>query len=1091
MPDLATTPVSHVSQARKYLDLGSEEGPFLTVREATAHLQMLEDGMEVKLDPELHATAKHQMIVSACTDYDPETNEYKWRPVWNTKISDLGVYGVGVRLYFAFLLQMGFLFLLCSIITSPMLDYYIHGSMVLDTSSVDTWLASLSIANLGACEAGVCVTNEDFSERCARNKFPCVDQLKFVTEVLGIVDAIAIILFISWSIFFKFYWIPFVSDGGYSQMYGPADFTVNVPILPRRLGVSHKEYEALLKEHFRTLLQSMTTEVVDSSAIVDVSLVRKYDGAISLLMQKEASLMKQRALIVRKRREERKGNPKSIVRAESFHRAAMTHAKQMLKLESRLSNVATKTDAERDVIQAFVSFKCLHHCHLVLRSYRFSNWTLCRLFQNRRLRFHGHRLKVSTACPPIDVNWENLDLAIWNRACRKISVFLAILALLVICSLFLLYFRWISPSDTVEVSTELTWIVKSTAVSNVSCLRICDLQLFGDPTCADDSDTSDTWDLVKAFDANRDYSPAQWQLSNTTCSSYWRAPVCNGPNPCANGTSQDWLGFQFNSSRQVGCMQITLMAASLANVLQLYSCASSPPETINRSCWSIEDNCKPMYPIQFLWPENTSTHIAFQSTLHQVAQDTACSSQIPYSVAKQRYDSFPSNSAERVIDALLKCYCIQQEQIQGTWFGAPPFSTEEQNVCSDFNQNDRWRMARLFGSAAVILIINHIFIQVYPGMVRWERNDSASKDAISQFWKLLLLLLVNTGVLILLVNAYLKDVTPAIFPLSMFSIGTGSYYDFNATWYASIGATLCIVILGQVLMTAVPAIVNSICLHRLCIWCRGRQEVIQERLDGVYELPEWNLPIRLAQSMLIVWVIFTYSSAMPVLYILGFCYCFMVFWLDKWLLLRWSKQPDAYTASIIEACTHFFPVVAIFHVAIACWTLGNQTLFPSGWSALKPLAEGLFGATSRWYQAATQAYLRANYSSQQEIQGDNLKTRLVDFSREGCEVLFLILLALCIYFIILFGWLTILEPFVTTFSPSFRRCNKKPRQPQTWERSVEARQMEGTLCSYQLRNHPKYGSAILALNQKDIKAASLGFMSDARHTEEACVEMLL
>lgn len=67
---------------------------------------------------------------------------------------------------------------------------------------------------------------------------------------------------------------------------------------------------------------------------------------------------------------------------------------------------------------------------------------------------------------------------------------------------------------------------------------------------------------------------------------------------------------------------------------------------------------------------------------------------------------------------------------------------------------------------------------------------------LSQFWKLFLAQMVNTALLVLLVNASL-EIPPVLQFLRVLQIGSGQFDELSVTWYVSVGTGICLTIFIQ------------------------------------------------------------------------------------------------------------------------------------------------------------------------------------------------------------------------------------------------------------------------------------------------------
>lgn len=265
--------------------------------EARRHLKDLEAHVQIKSRKELQEVAKTHRDKNACTEYDEATGRYKYKSCCGTSASKLGVFGVGVSLYFQFLRQMGLVFLLCAILLGANSTLNIMGNMVNENSALYKYLGMTTIGNLGACEGGRCQTDEEVQERCVWNQFPCELRLKEVTQWLGLADGLGILMVLAWGILFQVCHIPRAVKATDDANLTPPDFAVDITVLPYRLNAGHEEYEQKLKQHFISILQSLGIE--DSNAVAEVCLVRDYDGAISTFMKKGNIILSQHGDIIR------------------------------------------------------------------------------------------------------------------------------------------------------------------------------------------------------------------------------------------------------------------------------------------------------------------------------------------------------------------------------------------------------------------------------------------------------------------------------------------------------------------------------------------------------------------------------------------------------------------------------------------------------------------------------------------------------------------------------------------------------------------------------------------------------------------------
>jgi len=1050
--------------------------------EAKKHVKELESQVVIKSPEELKASAKDFRDQNACTLYDETTKQYKYRSCCGTKVSDLGVYGVGVALYFQFIRQMGVVFLLCAIVLGPNLAFNIMGNMVNENSALYKYLGMTTIGNLGACEGALCETDEDLRNRCLIDEFPCETMLKEVTQWLGMADGIGILLVLAWGIFFQACHIPRMVRLNDDANLTPSDFAIDIPVLPYQLQDGHKQYQEKLKNHFLGVLKRL--EFNDGDGVVEVCLVRDYEGAISTFLAKGDLILAEHGDVIRMKALEGKDDAASKAKYQKLEKATHKKYDKMMRMDNSIRSQADKSDDDRGVVRAFVIFAKETYKKAVLEEYRFSQYSLFRCCQGEPRRFEGYTLKVQNACEPSDLYWENLDFAWWKRGCRICFVVLLTLIFLIVCAASLVYFQSLSKSTLASLNENVAWVIKG---NGTECLNFCDVELFADRLCSGNGDTSKTWDTVKVFDQFSDYDNGYawsgictnpWTSSCTSATRLAEVSGCDGDSGSIN-----WVGFEFAETQQVQCWQATLTA--LAREVQVFGCPVAPPPMAERGCWKVEENCAPMYP-NTLTPPTTGTWTARDN---KISADMSCSLDIELHVAQERWASFEEGSTERVSNPIINCFCQQQVLNVGPEFLFPPYDTEEKLVCQDWLVDNSLKIAKVIGAAAAVLVINQLLLLIYEFLVAFERHCTVTEVAQSQFWKLFLAQMVNTGLLVLLVNASL-DLPEVLMPLRVLQIGTGQFDELSVSWYISVGTGICLTIFMQVFSTTVPPLIMAFVVGP-CLQCIfGRGEVVEARLQRIYQLPKWNLSLRMAQTLTVIFVICMYSGGMPILYFVGFVYSIVAFWLDKWCLLHGSSKPPAYNQAIVHTCLNFLPLAAFFHTVIAGWSWGNQELVPSEWSRLFFVVEIIFGKSKEDYENIVSSYNAAPARDKPSMQWDYYEARMMDMAREGSWLIFCTFVAFVVYYVLLWSYKLLLRPFLSPFVFAIRECcccccsrRRTSAGDQSWDTCVQECRKHSTLTSYLLKNNPSYHSAAVAIAHGDLRAQRR--ISEADAPEEA------
>jgi len=93
--------------------------------------------------------------------------------------------------------------------------------------------------------------------------------------------------------------------------------------------------------------------------------------------------------------------------------------------------------------------------------------------------------------------------------------------------------------------------------------------------------------------------------------------------------------------------------------------------------------------------------------------------------------------------------------------------------------------------------------------------------------------------------------------------------------------------------------------------------------------PDFMLSARFAQLLNTVFVTLMYSAAMPLILMFAVVNFLVVFWVDKFLLLRSSRLPPSFDHTIADSAVAMLPLAALLHTAFAIWMYGHPLVFPS------------------------------------------------------------------------------------------------------------------------------------------------------------------
>jgi len=201
---------------------------------------------------------------------------------------------------------------------------------------------------------------------------------------------------------------------------------------------------------------------------------------------------------------------------------------------------------------------------------------------------------------------------------------------------------------------------------------------------------------------------------------------------------------------------------------------------------------------------------------------------------------------------------------------------------------------------------------------------------------------INIAIVILVVNMQLIQ---GKF-LGFLPLFNGQYSDFNSDWYSNVGKTLCLTMLINIFSPhasklLLPLInLLSRCLDRGCKLQILEDEtdqttfrtkkVMQEDLNTLYTGAQISSHYVYAQNFTYLWVVLMYSTGMPLLYPFACIFYFVLYWVYKFLLLKYYERTNRFNEELPIMTTGYIKVGLIFHGIFGGFMITNSKLIPSG-----------------------------------------------------------------------------------------------------------------------------------------------------------------
>jgi len=233
-----------------------------------------------------------------------------------------------------------------------------------------------------------------------------------------------------------------------------------------------------------------------------------------------------------------------------------------------------------------------------------------------------------------------------------------------------------------------------------------------------------------------------------------------------------------------------------------------------------------------------------------------------------------------------------------------------------------------YGGSLLTLVINSILTLLVYALARLERHWNRTSELKSRALYLLAVQVINTGLLVLLLNANL--------PSGEALLRGGQYSDFSASWHSTVGASLVLTMLINVVLPHALPVADTIvascrrCADRGCSCDRSRtRSLTQAELNMLQLGPELAFDVRYAQIFTSLFVCVTYAAGQPLLLPIAFLSIAGTLVVDKALFSLSYRKPPFYTSALPHAFTRVLPAAGVFHLFLGAWMLSNDSIFPT------------------------------------------------------------------------------------------------------------------------------------------------------------------
>jgi len=105
--------------------------------------------------------------------------------------------------------------------------------------------------------------------------------------------------------------------------------------------------------------------------------------------------------------------------------------------------------------------------------------------------------------------------------------------------------------------------------------------------------------------------------------------------------------------------------------------------------------------------------------------------------------------------------------------------------------------------------------------------------------------------------------------------------------------------------------------------------VTQAEYEDLYTGPEFILQLRYSQILAQIFITVTFSSGLPILYLITFASLFISFWVDKFLMLRFFRKQNKFTSSLSASFVALLPFAIVAHIVYGFFIFSHPNILKS------------------------------------------------------------------------------------------------------------------------------------------------------------------
>ena len=296
-----------------------------------------------------------------------------------------------------------------------------------------------------------------------------------------------------------------------------------------------------------------------------------------------------------------------------------------------------------------------------------------------------------------------------------------------------------------------------------------------------------------------------------------------------------------------------------------------------------------------------------------------------------RFDTPMSDeqASQFVMSGVLQCYCQDPPAETTVDITRPSGTVVPTDICKQYN-SDKWFQLFMNQLASQSIVILNYVLRVFIIMlIKYIGKDTESEQTKLIVNGVFLVQYLNTGFLLLLVNANMTEQGPI---LGFFF--TGGIADFNSPWFNDIGNTIIGAMMYNIywpivefflfwgMRTGFRMLDRGICS---CDTYKTKKTTLQQYVE-IYSGPVYFIHYKYSAIMNITFVTMMYGIGIPVLFPIAAIALFVLYMVEKSMIYFSYRQPPLYDDLLNNNALSILTWAPMVFLGFGYWMLSNHQL---------------------------------------------------------------------------------------------------------------------------------------------------------------------